>query len=362
MGRLQFRSIHNENHDEFNIPGVEVNKDQTTHGMISIVIPAHNEAEGIKDSIQTIADIVETCATNWEIIVVDDGSSDATFAQVSSVSSNRNRIKALRFSRNFGKEAALVAGLQMATGSAVITIDADLQHPPRLIPEMIDKWRAGAQVVDGVKRNRDQDSMLVKLRAKIFNTLLSRLSGIDIQNSSDFKLLDRIVVNAIISKLPERRRFYRGLVDWVGYNHETLLFDIESRAKGEGKWSLWGLIGLATTAVISFTSTPLRIVTFLGFFTLIFGFFVAAEALWSWVQGQAVSGFATLIITLLLLGSFIMISLGILGEYLAKVYDEIKARPAFLIAESVGFDSKTNTTTNPTEDQVCASCGRPFSS
>ena len=361
MDRLKFRSIRNENHDEFNLPGVEVNKDQTTHGMISIVIPAHDEAEGIKDSIQAIIDIMETCAYSFEMIVIDDGSSDSTFAQVASVSSNDNRIKALRFSRNFGKEAALLAGLQMATGNAVITIDADLQHPPRLIPDMIDKWRAGAQVVDAVKRKRDLDSMLVKLRANIFNTLLSYLGGVDVKNSSDFKLLDRVVVNAITNELPERRRFYRGLVDWVGYNHEILFFDIESRAKGEGKWSLWGLIGLATTAVISFTSTPLRIVTFLGFFTLIFGFFVAAEALWSWVQGQAVSGFVTMIITLLLLGSFIMISLGILGEYIAKMYDEIKARPTFLVAESVGFDPRTKTNTNRIEDRICPSCGRPIS-
>ena len=359
MDNLTFRSIRNVNHDDFNIPGAEVKTDQTTRSMVSIVMPAQKEAEGIKHSIQTIIDIIETCADNWEIIVVDDGSNDSTFAQVSGVSSNDNNVKALRFSRNFGKEAALLAGLQMAAGDAVITIDADLQHPPRLIPDMIDKWRAGAQVVDAVKRNRALDSMLVKLRANIFNTLLSHLGGINVQNSSDFKLLDRIVVNAIINELPERRRFYRGLVDWVGYNHEILFFDIESRAKGEGKWSLWGLIGLATTAIVSFTSIPLRIVTFLGLFTLIFGFFVAGEALWSWVQGQAVSGFVTMIITLLLLGSFIMISLGILGEYIAKIYDEIKARPAFLVAESVGFDYKT--TTNRVENQVCASCGRPFS-
>lgn len=335
--------------------------DQTTDGMVSIVIPAHNEAEGIKDSIKVIADIVENCSTSWEIIVVDDGSSDPTFAQVSSLSSYDDRIKAVRFSRNFGKEAALLAGLQKAAGDAVITIDADLQHPPRLIPDMLDKWRAGAQVVDGVKRNRAHDSMLVKLRANIFNTLLSRLGGIDVHNSSDFKLLDRVVVNAMVNELPERRRFYRGLSKWLGYNHAILLFDIESRTKGEGKWSLWGLVSLATTAIVSFTSTPLRIVTFLGMITLIFGFFVAAEALWSWVQGQAVSGFATMIITLLLLGSFIMISLGILGEYIAKIYDEIKARPAFLIAESVGFNYKTNTDNACSENQVCATCGRPLS-
>jgi glycosyltransferase involved in cell wall biosynthesis len=339
-----------------------MNIPEIAHENISIVIPAHNEAEGIEHAIQTIADIVAECGTDWEIIVVDDGSSDSTFDCVSTLSSTDNRIKALRFSRNFGKEAALLAGLKIAKGSAVITIDADLQHPPHLIPEMIDKWRSGAQIVDGVKCKRDHDSILVRLRALVFNTLLSRLGGIDVQNSSDFKLLDRVVVDTIIKKLPERRRFYRGLVNWVGYRHETLFFDTESRAKGEGKWSVWGLIGLATTAIVSFTSTPLRIVTFLGFFTLVFGFFVAADALWSWFQGHAVSGFATIIITLLLLGSFIMISLGIIGEYLAKVYDEIKARPAFLVSDSAGFDSDTDPTSRHTQMPVCSSCGKPLPS
>ena len=335
--------------------------DTKIHNMVSIVVPAQNEAEGIRDSIQRITDIIRTCTDHWEIIVVDDGSNDSTFAEVAGVSAEDSSVKALRLSRNFGKEAALLAGLQMSAGDAVITIDADLQHPPRLIPDMIDKWRAGAQVVDAVKRNRDIDSVLVKLRASIFNAVLSYLGGINIRNSSDFKLLDRVVVNAITNELPERRRFYRGLVDWVGYEHETLLFDIESRAKGEGKWSLWGLVGLATTAIVSFTSTPLRIVTFLGLITLIFGFFVAVEALWSWVLGQAVSGFTTIIITLLLLGSFIMISLGILGEYIAKMYDEIKARPTFLVAESAGFNSVPDTDSDRAVERSCPSCGRPYS-
>lgn len=323
--------------------------------MISVVIPAHNEAKGIRDSVQTIISIVKNCSDIWEIIVVDDGSIDDTFGRVAELSSNDSRVKALRLSRNFGKEAALLAGLKMTSGDAVITIDADLQHPPRMIPSMIKKWQNGAQVVDAVKRNRDQDSFLARLRANLFNNLLSRISGIDIQNSSDFKLLDRVVVNSIVNDLSERQRFYRGLVDWVGYKHEKIYFDIEPRAEGEGKWSFLDLIGLATTAIVSFTSVPLRIVTFLGFVTLVFGFGVAAEALWSWFYGQSVSGFATIIITLLLIGSFIMISLGIIGEYIAKIYDETKSRPPFLVAEMTGFDHNTSNTVHK-EKIVCASC------
>jgi glycosyltransferase involved in cell wall biosynthesis len=274
---------------------------------------------------------------NLEIVVVDDGSHDDTFARVCELAQKDPRIKGLRFTRNFGKEAALLAGLRAAQGHAVVTIDADLQHPPQLIPRMISEWRKGAKVVDAVKRSRERDGFLTRMRARVFNSLLSTLGGIDVQNSSDFKLLDRVVVDAIARGLPERQRFYRGLSGWVGYSHVSVPFDVEARAAGQGKWTLWKLAELATTATVSFTSAPLRIVTVLGLFTLAFGFAVGTEALIGWFRGQAISGFTTTIVTLLILGSFIMISLGIIGEYIAKIYDEIKARPPYLVETSVGL-------------------------
>jgi polyisoprenyl-phosphate glycosyltransferase len=310
--------------------------------LLSVVIPAHNEESGIAHALSVISEVLETCGMDWEIIVVDDGSSDRTFDRLRELAAQDTRIRGVRFSRNFGKEAALLAGLNVARGDAVVTIDSDLQHPPRLIPSMIEAWRQGAKVVDGVKRSRATDGVLTRLRASIFNATLSRLGGINMENSSDFKLLDRIAVDAITQALPERQRFYRGLSDWVGYQHVSLPFDVEERVKGQGKWSLWGLLGLATTAIITFTSAPLRIVTALGFLTMIFGFFIAAEAFIGWLQGGAVSGFTTTIFTLLIIGSFIMISLGIIGEYIAKIYDEIKRRPPYLIENTVGVD-----TTNP---------------
>jgi len=279
-----------------------------------------------------------SCGLDLEIIVVDDGSRDGTFERLRELAQGDPRVKGLRFSRNFGKEAALLAGLRAARGDAVVTIDADLQHPPHLIPAMIDEWRKGAKVVDAVKRSRETDGMLTRLRARIFNAVLSSLGGISVRNSSDFKLLDRVVVDAIARGLPERHRFYRGLSGWVGYNHVTIPFDVEARAEGQGKWTLWKLAELATTATVSFTSAPLRIVTVLGLFTLAFGFAVGTEALVGWFRGRAVSGFTTTITTLLILGSFIMISLGIIGEYIAKIYDEIKARPPYLIETEVGIE------------------------
>jgi len=310
--------------------------------LLSVVIPAHNEESGIAHALAVIGKILDGCGMDWEIIVVDDGSSDRTFDRLRELAKQDARIRGVRFSRNFGKEAALLAGLNIAKGDAVVTIDADLQHPPRLIPEMIAAWRQGAKVVDGVKRSRATDGALTRLRAKVFNATLSRLGGINMENSSDFKLLDRIAIDAITRALPERQRFYRGLSDWVGYPHASIPFDVEERVEGQGKWSLWGLFGLATTAIITFTSAPLRIVTALGVMTMLFGFFIAAEALLGWFQGRSVSGFTTTIFTLLIIGSFIMISLGIIGEYIAKIYDEIKRRPAYLIESTVGIDSTSS--------------------
>ncbi len=308
-------------------------------GLLSIVVPAHNEAQGIVHAIDVIVTALASCGMELEVIVVDDGSRDGTFERVTDMSRKDERIKGIRFTRNFGKEAALLAGLRVSAGEAVVTIDSDLQHPPALIPKMVEEWRNGAMVVDAVKRSRESDGPLTRLRAELFNTLLSKLGGINLRHASDFKLLDRLVVDAIARELPERQRFYRGLADWVGYRHASIPFDVEPRAEGAGKWSLWKLAQLATTAIVSFTSAPLQIVTVLGVLTLGLGVVVGADAVIAWFQGRAVSGFATTIITLLVVGSFIMISLGIIGEYIAKIYDEIKARPAYLVESAVGFES-----------------------
>jgi glycosyltransferase involved in cell wall biosynthesis len=306
--------------------------------LLSVVVPAHNEASGIAHAVEVISGVLAAAPVDFEIIVVDDGSRDGTFERIRELAAADPRVKGVRFTRNFGKEAALLAGLRAARGAAVVTIDSDLQHPPTLIPQMIEHWRDGAMVVDAVKRDRGTDGAITRGRARLFNALLSRLGGINLRNASDFKLLDRVVVDAITRELPERQRFYRGLADWVGYRHASIPFDVAARADGEGKWSLLKLFSLATTAIVSFTSAPLQIVTVLGFATLAFGFFVGADALIAWFQGRAVSGFATTIITLLIVGSFIMISLGIIGEYIAKIYDEIKARPPYLVEAAVGFE------------------------
>lgn len=301
--------------------------------LLSVVVPAHNEAAGIEHTVDVLRTLLDTLGVLWEIIVVDDGSQDDTFARVRALGANDARVRGVRLSRNFGKEAALLAGLEASRGDAVVTLDADLQHPPALIPQMLAAWREGARIVHAVKRRRDTDSAWARWRARRFNALIKRLAGIDLDNASDYKLLDRTVVDILVRQLPERSRFYRGLAEWVGYPSVRLEFDVEERQHGSSKWSFWALLELATTALISFTSAPLRIVTILGVFTLLFGILVASEALIGWFRGMAVSGFTTTIITLLIIGSVIMISLGVIGEYIAKIYDEIKARPIYLVQE-----------------------------
>ena len=306
--------------------------------VISAVIPAHNESYGIEIAIKKIAQILSSCVTDWEIIVVDDGSSDSTYQQVCVLSQTDSRIKGIMLSRNFGKEGALLAGLEYATGQAVITLDADLQHPPDFIPEMIEKWRAGADIVHAVKRNRSQDSLGQRATAYCINHLISKLGGINVKNSSDFKLLNRGVVDIIVQQLPEKQRFFRGLTSWIGFNEDYIYFDVAERQGDESKWSFWSLLELSITALISFSSHPLRIVTFLGAMTLLLGIGVVGDAIWSLIHQQTVSGYTTIIICLLLIGSFIMISLGVIGEYIAKIYDEVKGRPHYLIKNKVGIE------------------------
>ena len=306
--------------------------------LISVVLPVFNEVTGIKHSISVIENILQTLVSNYEIIVVDDGSTDNSYDVVKNLCEQNSSLKVLRFSRNFGKEAAILAGLENASGDIVFTMDADLQHPPEIMPMMMEKWVNGALVVNAMKRDRSSEGYIYSRLSRMYTIFLNKFANIDLRDNSDFKLLDRTVVDLLVNKLPERRRFYRGLASWIGFRQAEVFFDVDKRIAGKKKWSILGLTDLALTAIISFTSTPLRIVTFLGLFTLIFAILLTMETLFSWYRGQSVSGFPAISITLLLIGSFIMISLGIIGEYIAKIYDEIKKRPSYVIKSSYGFN------------------------
>jgi glycosyltransferase involved in cell wall biosynthesis len=231
---------------------------------ISIVIPAYNESIGVENTIREIHNVMADAGITYEIIVIDDGSSDNTYKTLQGLSHKFETLKAIHFSRNFGKEAALLAGMKASTGDAVITMDSDLQHPPAIIPQLIEKWRQGYKVVHAVKSNRLYDSRFVKWRAGLFNWIFEKFGGISLRNSSDFILLDHEVRDIMIHCLAERMRFYRGLARWIGFRQDIVYFNVAERwDKTKGRFSITSLFNIATTAMVSFTTVPLRIITFL---------------------------------------------------------------------------------------------------
>ena len=310
---------------------------------LSIVIPAFNEGAVLPRTLETLKALVAAATVSYEIIVVDDGSSDATSDLIDAAHATTPEIKGIVLSRQFGKEAALYAGLKHSSGKAVITLDADLQHPPSLIPEMLEHWRKGAEIVHGVKQDRRADTLLQRFTAAVYNTVFSRLSGFDLHGSSDFKLLDRRVVEVLTKSLPEYGRFYRGLSAWVGYRQVSVPFAVAPRASSERRWGGLSLIRYAIQTITAFSSLPLMIVPILGLVMLIISVILGIEAIFSKLAGHAISGFATLEITILFSGSMIMIGLGVIGQYMARMFDEIKGRPVCLISRFIGLDNSADT-------------------
>lgn len=314
---------------------------------VTVVIPVYNEELLIRENVGVIAGFLTQAGIGFTILLVDDGSKDSTWQKLKELSNENNYVKALRLSRNFGKEAAICAGLEEADGDACIIMDSDLQHPPQLIPEMIRLWRDEEyDVIEGVKSSRGNESLVKKVGAGMFYSILSRLSGLDMQQASDFKLLDRKVVDAWKS-MSERGTFFRGMSAWVGYNRKSLPFSVGTRTRGTSKWSVLNLFTLAIKAITSFSSFPLHIVTFIGVFFLIGALVLGIQTIYMKVSGMALSGFTTVILLLLIIGSALMISLGIIGSYIARIYDEVKFRPRYIVSEKASvnkeaYESKSN--------------------
>jgi dolichol-phosphate mannosyltransferase len=300
---------------------------------VTVVIPVYNEELLINENVGVIAGFLRQAGTGFTILLVDDGSRDSTWQKLKELSKGHDFVKALRLSRNFGKEAAICAGLEEADGDACIIMDSDLQHPPQLIPEMIRLWKEdGYDVIEGVKSSRGNESMVKKVGAGMFYSILSKLSGLDMQQASDFKLLDRKVVDAW-KKMNERGTFFRGMSAWVGYNRKSLPFSVGTRTRGTSKWSVFNLFNLAIKAITSFSSFPLHIVTFIGIFFLVGALILGIQTIYMKVSGMALSGFTTVILLLLIIGSALMISLGIIGTYIARIYEEVKFRPRYIVSE-----------------------------
>ena len=284
---------------------------------------------------EVIARIMDEAGIDFELLLVDDGSKDGTWREIQRASEKDARIVGLHFSRNFGKEAAMFAGLERAGGDCCAVIDCDLQHPPEKLVEMYRLWEQGYEVVEGVKEDRGQESAMHRFVAKSFYGLISRATGMDMASSSDFKLLDRKVVDAL-NQMPERNVFFRALSFWVGFKRAEVSYCVQERAAGESKWSTWSLIKYAVNNIGSFSSAPMHIVTVLGFVMFAVSVVLGLIALVQKITGAALGGFTTVILLLLFSSSIIMISLGIIGFYIGRIYDELKGRPRYIISQSCG--------------------------
>lgn len=309
---------------------------------VSVVVPAYNEAGNLTKLYTELIKVLSTLNMSWEIVFVDDGSEDNTWGEIVSLCGADIRVKGVRLSRNFGHQNALLAGLVRAKGQAVISMDADLQHSPQIIPILVDEWRKGNKIVHTVRLDPEDLPFLKKLTSQLFYKIFSFLSGVRIDpGMADFRLLDRQVLDEIV-QLRENRLFLRGLVQWVGYPSSKIEFHSGSRFSGKSKYSFHKMLKFAWTGITSFSVVPLRLTMILGLISSMFAFYRLIYALYiKLFTDQAVPGWASLTIVVSLLFGILFILLGILGEYLARILEEVRSRPRFIVSERIGFEEHT---------------------
>ena len=301
--------------------------------MLSVIIPAYNEGKLVKMAYNTITEILKNANIENEIVFIDDGSTDNTYDNISSLADEFDNVLGIHLSRNFGKEAAISAGLATAQGDCAVVIDCDLQHPPEKIVEMYNLWLEGYEIVEGIKASRGKENKVKGLAAKSFYSIISSVVGFDMSNASDFKLLDRKVID-ILNKIPEKKGFFRAISFWVGYKKTTVEFEVMERLEGTSKWSLMSLMKYAISNISAYSTAPMQIVTVLGFIMLIITTVFGVWALIDKLSGRALEGMTTVILILIFIGSIMMISLGIIGYYVARIYEEIKGRPKYIISST----------------------------
>lgn len=314
-------------------------KEYRMEKMVSIVIPAYNEEGMIEKTAVTIRKILAEAEIPYEILFVNDGSRDETWRRIRQVSSRYPEVRGICFSRNFGKESAMFAGMYHAEGDCCVIIDCDLQHPPEKIVEMYRLWEQGYEIVEAVKTDRGKETAFHRMSAACFYRLISKVTDIDMSRASDFKLLDRKAVNVLLN-MKEKNAFFRALSSWIGFRTAQVEFEVRERTVGESKWSAWSLVRYAVSNITSFSSAPMQIVTILGMVMLFSSLVLGVTALYQKFTGIALGGFTTVIIIQLFTGSIIMISLGIIGYYISKIYEEIKGRPRYIVSETCGKEEK----------------------
>ncbi|MCB9095851.1 MAG: glycosyltransferase family 2 protein [Halobacteriovoraceae bacterium] len=306
---------------------------------LSIIVPVYNEQDCVQIFTETVVKIISQITEDFEIIFIDDGSHDNTISEVQKVHAQDKRIKLISFSRNFGKEAALSAGLNHCTGKAAVPMDVDLQDPPELIVEMYHKFQEGFDNVVAIRKDRSHDTVLKRKSAQFFYRILNKMSSIDIpENAGDFRLISRKVINTL-NQLGEASRFMKGLFAWPGFKTTKVYYKRPARVKGTTKFNYWKLWNFALDGIFSFSTLPLRIWTYLGvlfaslsFIYMLFTFFKTL------IFGIDVPGYASLICLISFLGGLILIGIGIIGEYIARIFNEVKARPIYVIEEKLGFE------------------------
>lgn len=306
---------------------------------LSVILPAYNEEKMIEKARDTLGRVLSEQDIPYEIVFVDDGSKDQTWPEIEKAAEKDNHVAGVHFSRNFGKESAMMAGLASAGGDCCVVMDCDLQHPPETVVEMYRLWEQGYEVVEGVKHSRGKESLAHRASAGMFYKIISKAVGIDMSRASDFKLLDRKAVDALL-EMPERNAFFRALSAWIGYKTTSVEFDVREREEGVSKWSTKSLIRYAITNIVSFSSAPMQFVTGAGVFMFLLAVILGIQTLVHYFTGNAVEGFTTVILLLLLIGSILMISLGIIGYYISKIYEEVKGRPRYLISRKIDSQVK----------------------
>ena len=307
--------------------------------MISLVIPSYNEQDNIVRTYETIQGILNQAKIDFEIIFVDDGSVDNTYVNIARLAQTKTNVKGLSFSRNFGKEAAIFAGLEAAAGECAVIMDCDLQHPPEKIVEMYRLWQQGYEVVEGQKSSRGKESAAHAWAARSFYSIISAAVGFDMSKASDFKLLDRKAVNVLLN-MRESNAFFRALSSWIGFRTAVVPFDVQEREAGVSKWSTKALVKYAVSNITSFSTLPMQLITLLGVVVFVVSCVLGGIALVQKFTGRALGGFTTVILILLFSSSVIMISLGIIGYYIARIYEEIKGRPRYIVAKECGAEKQ----------------------
>lgn len=300
--------------------------------LLSVVLPAYNEEMMVGKTCRVLREILGTAGIAYELVIVDDGSMDRTWEVIQKAAKRDPNVTGIHFSRNFGKESAVFAGLAQAMGDVVAVMDCDLQHPPETLIEMYHLWEKGYEVIEGVKKSRGKEGFLHKKCAGFFYDIMSKATKVNMRNASDFKMMDRKVVESILS-MPERNMFFRATSSWVGYQTTSVFFEVREREAGESKWSTWALVKYAFTNIVAFSTLPLQFVTMAGAICFLLSVLLVVYSLIQYFTGHAVEGYTTIIIVLLFLGSAMMMSLGVIGYYISKIYEEVKRRPRYIISK-----------------------------